>query len=112
MARRVRYLDEPVVGTVSGFGTTTHRNRLGYKLMKEQLEQWARQPPGLPFHVGHDVDNPPVGKIVRSEVRELPDGECGLWIEIEMYDEKVMRAMKKQGGPSVGLRSGPLEGAG
>ncbi len=112
MTRRIRYLDQTVVGTVSGFATTTHVNRLGYKLTKEQIEEGARQSLGMPFHVGHDTENPPIGKIVRSEARELEDGEYGLWVEIDLYDEKAMEGINLHGGLSIAGRTGALGGLG
>ncbi len=108
MARRIRYLDETVVGTVSGLATTTHVNRQGYRLSRRHIVEGARQCLGLPFHVGHDTETPPIGKIVKSEVRELEDGEYGLWIEIELYDEEAMKGIRLHGGISIAGRTGPI----
>lgn len=106
-------MDETVVGTASGFATTTHVNLLGYKLTKNNLEEGAAQSSGRPFfYMGHDTDDPPVGKIVKSEVRELGDGEYGLWVEIQLYDEIAVEAIKLHGGISIGLRTGSLGGFG
>lgn len=110
MSRRIRYADEKVVESFSGFATTTHVNLLGYRLTKDQLEEGARQAPTRPFlYVGHDTDNLPIGKIVKAEVRRLEDGEYGLWIEVRVYDKSAAEGMRVHGGLSVGLRTGPLE---
>ncbi len=109
MPREIHYLDETVAGTASGYASTTHLNTLGYKLTRGQLERWSRNAPKRPFvYVGHDTDNPPVGKVVKSEVRELDDGEYGLWIEIDVYDEAALQTIRQNRGLSIALRTGPV----
>ncbi len=111
MARKIRYIDEKAVGTVSGNVTTTHVNLLGYKLKRRDLERILEGTAERPyFYVGHDIDEPPVGKVITAEIRRLEDGEYGLWEEIELFDEEVARDIQKHGGVSIGLRSGPVEG--
>ncbi len=111
MARKIRYIDETSVGTVSGNVTTTLVNRLGYKLKRRDLEQILEGTADRPFfYVGHDIDEPPVGKVVKAEIRQLEDGEYGLWEEIELFDEEVARNIQKHGGVSIGLRSGLVKG--
>jgi len=109
MPRGVRYLDETVVGIVTGYATTTHLNRLGYKLTKKQVERGSRHALERPFvYAEHDTDDPPGGKVVKSEVRKLDNGEYGLWVEIEVYNEAALQTMKRNRGLSIGLRTGPL----
>jgi len=111
MPRKIEFLDERIVDTVSGYASTTHLNNLGYKLTRRQLQQMSRNAPKRPFfYVGHDTDNPPIGKVVKAEVRRLEDGEYGLWVKIEVYDEAGLQAIKRNRGLSIGLRTGPVEG--
>ncbi len=107
VARKIRYLDEPVLRTVSGISTTTHVNLQGYKLRVEDLQKLADAPEDRCFfYMGHDTDNPPVGRVTKTEIRELKDGEFGLWNEIVLFNEEAVRLVVEKGqtGLSIGFR--------
>lgn len=68
---------------------TTHVDGHGMRMSKEALDQAAAQingpiVPGM--GIEHDITLPPIGKLVKAEVRQLPDGEFGVFGEYLLYD--------------------------
>ena len=113
MKRQVRYVDETVVGTLSGNMTTTHLNLQGYKLGRRALEDSLETLQGrrMFFFIGHDNDEPPIGKITRAEVRQLEDGEYALWAEVELWDEAALEEINEseERGLSIAFRGDIME---
>jgi hypothetical protein len=56
------------------------------------LEQMEASP--KPVNVEHDPTRPPVGRIVKPRLVELPDGEVALETETELFDEAVPAILK------------------
>ncbi|MFM9328998.1 hypothetical protein [Paenibacillus mesotrionivorans] len=71
---------------------TTHVDGHGMQMSKEVLDQAAAQingpiVPGM--GIEHDITIPPIGKFVKAEVRQLPDGEYGVYGEFLLFDPEM-----------------------
>src|SRR6266540_2079475 len=70
---------------------TTHVARDYTHLTKEALEEFAQsynRDRVLPLNIEHDLTLPPVGKILRAWVAPLEDGEHGLFVEFDEFDQR------------------------
>ena len=74
---------------IESLAATTHEDRHGDRLTRDSLEGMARQhnEQYIPVMFNHDPRIPPLGRVVRAEVVELPDGEFGLRTVMELFDE-------------------------
>jgi hypothetical protein len=61
--------------------------------MLEQIEASPK-----PVNVEHDPTRPPVGRMVKPKLIELPDGEVALETETELFDEAVSAVLKSARG--------------
>lgn len=69
---------------VSGFIATTHLDTTNDKITKEALEkalEYIKKNEYFTVLFNHDL-NRPIGKIVNIELKELPDNEYGLYVDI------------------------------
>lgn len=68
--------------------TTTHVDSQGESPSKSALEGMAHvlNSTYLSLHMHHDPRIPPVGRVLRAEVRPLEDGEYALWGQIEIWE--------------------------
>lgn len=71
--------------------STTHVDKHGMRMSKEALDNAAEQING-PFVPGmgieHDILIPPIGKIVKASVKQLTDGEYGLFGEFLLFNSE------------------------
>jgi hypothetical protein len=67
---------------------TTHVDRHNERLPLEALQSLKEHVDGayLPFIFNHDPRCPPMGRVVRSEVTSLADGEHALEGEVEVFE--------------------------
>lgn len=79
--------------------------------MLEQIEASPK-----PVNIEHDPTRPPVGRIVKPRLIELPDGEVALETETELFDEAVSAVLRSASGleeevarlPGLQIGEGPL----
>lgn len=77
-----------VYGTITGLSITTHPIENRIQLTKKNLQSFLEQIDSKSLmYSGHDVDKPPVGKIIEKELRKLDGGHYGIWIKAEIFDE-------------------------
>ena len=61
-----------VYGTITGLLITTHPIENRIQLTKKNLQSFLEQIDSKPLmYSGHNVDKPPVGKIIEKELRKL-----------------------------------------
>ncbi|WP_019912427.1 hypothetical protein [Paenibacillus sp. HW567] len=90
--------------TIQRLLATTHVDRHGMVMSKEALDQTAAQingPVAVGIGIEHDITLPPIGKLVKSEVRQLPDGEYGVYGEYLLYDPNETKKISLPNGESA-----------
>ncbi len=86
---------------------TTHVDKHSIKITKEALDGMAHNYNSghvYPIKIEHDVTLPPMGKVLRSWVEPLDDGEFGLFIESELFDLQKAE-LQPDGRVLIGQRS-------
>lgn len=95
-----------IYGTITGLAITTHPIENRIQLTKKNLQSLLEQNDSKSLmYSGHNVDKPPVGKIIEKELRKLDGGHYGIWIKAEIFDEYTWEQInsRKLQGLSMGF---------
>ena len=80
---------------VKGFITTTHVDEFGTKLTLDNLKAMMNMLDEMPFvSQEHDPTKPLVCKVIKKEIRELDNGEFGIWARLEVFDEEAIKLLE------------------
>ncbi|OEI75653.1 hypothetical protein BG616_16205 [Bacillus subtilis] len=86
--------------------SSTHVDKHGMRMSKKALENAAEQING-PFVPGmgveHDILIPPIGKFIKAYVKQLPDGEYGLFGEYLLFNPEDSREIMLPNGEKAML---------
>lgn len=76
---------------VRGIGATTHLDKHNCRIAKEALESAVKDINEGIYAIGvgieHDFSIMPIGKVISGKLVELEDGEYGLEIEQELFEQ-------------------------
>ena len=76
---------------VECFLATTHRDAFGTKLTLDSLKNLMKTFDKRSFGTYEHDPTKIVSKILYIEIREMKDGEFGIWARLEIFDEKVIQ---------------------
>lgn len=83
------------VGNMSGVLASTSVDSVGDQLTVDHLTLILNKHEDNPFlYDGHDMSNPPIGKITKMEIKEIKPGIYGLIGHIDVYYDKVIEEVK------------------
>lgn len=96
---------------IQGIMATTHIDRQGDQITREELETIANQirEHYFPLTYEHDIRNAPIGRIVTAEVIKLQDGEYALQSTSELFEESESLELLSGDGRRIKIRDQDIQ---